>query len=353
METIALTKKLIKFKTVKTHNKELHKCIEFIQKYFKGKKFFVKKFQFNKIPSLYVCAKKTLSPKILLLAHIDVVEAEPKQFNPKIKGKKLYGRGSYDMKAGAAIAMNSILSLSSKHSVGALFTSDEESSGFNGARILAKKGVKGKLIIALDGGSPKELVIKSKGVLRLKVSAKGREGHSSKPWKGENAIEKLILAFPEIKKLFPKTSPSNRWKPTLNPSIISGGKTINIVPAYAEMQLDVRYPDKKEITGILKKMKKIKGIKTEVLLFDSLMETSPKNHLVQKLKKAMKEETRSAITLKKEHGASDARYFSERGLPCVLFTPKGKNLHAKNEFVYIDSVKKTERILKKFLLENA
>ncbi|MBU1120830.1 M20/M25/M40 family metallo-hydrolase, partial [Candidatus Micrarchaeota archaeon] len=332
METIALTKKLIKFKTVQTRNKELHKCIGFIKNYFKGKKLFVEKFQFNKIPSLFVCTKKTLSPKILLLVHMDVVEAEPEQFTPKIKGNKLFGRGAYDMKAGAAIAMNSLLSLSPKHSVGVLFTSDEESSAFNGARIFAEKGFRGKLIIALDGGSPKELVIKSKGVLRLKVSAKGRDGHPGKPWKGENAIEKLILAYPEIRKLFPGTSPSNRWKPTLTPSIINGGSTINVVPPYAEMFIDIRYPDEKEINMILKKIKKIKGIKTEVLLFDSLMETSPKNPLVQKLKKTMKEETHSAITLKKEHGASDARHFSAKGIPCVLFTPKGKNLHAKNEF---------------------
>ena len=74
---------------------------------------------------------------------------------------------------------------------GIIITADEEIGGANGAR-QALKEIKAAFCVALDGGSLKKIVIKEKGIVRLKLVARGKTAHGARPWLGENAIEKLI-----------------------------------------------------------------------------------------------------------------------------------------------------------------
>jgi acetylornithine deacetylase len=80
------------------------------------------------------------------------------------------------------------------------------------------------------------LATATKGTLRVELTARGRMAHSAYPELGESAIEKLLDALHEIRKLKlpgnPKAGPC-----TLNVGQIEGGRAPNVIPDHAVAQL--------------------------------------------------------------------------------------------------------------------
>ncbi len=50
-----------------------------------------------------------------------------------------------------------------------------------------------------DGGRNFDIVVKHKGAVDAKLTFTGKSAHSSTPWEGDNAIEKMINTLPKIK----------------------------------------------------------------------------------------------------------------------------------------------------------
>ena len=101
-QIINLAKRLITVRSETQNRKELEEIILLCEKELSG--FTVEKFEKNGFPSLlaYTTNKRPQEFKIILNAHLDVVPAQDTQYNPQIKGTKMYGRGTMDMKAAAA-----------------------------------------------------------------------------------------------------------------------------------------------------------------------------------------------------------------------------------------------------------
>ncbi|MDP2906629.1 MAG: M20/M25/M40 family metallo-hydrolase [Nanoarchaeota archaeon] len=338
-EVIELTKQLIKFKTTKENPKELKRCVDFVAKQLPKHLHVTIGINKDK-PYLIATVKRTKSPKLILTGHLDVVEAEQGQFRPVIKNGRIYGRGSADMKAGAAIAIQ-VMKEEKEKDIALMLTTDEEIGGVNGIGYLSQQGWKPKVVLSVEP-SEQKINTKEKGVLWLKIKTSGKAAHGSTPWKGENAIEKLLQKYERIKKMFPNPK-NNKWMMTMNLGMIKGGHAYNKVPDYAEMGIDIRYTEKDDINKVLKRIRKIKDIKIEIAQIQPMLNTDENNVHMQHLKKIAKTEFRV------EHGASDVRFFAKRGVPAADFGPIGANYHAKNEWVSIRSVDEIYRALKKFV----
>ncbi|MFH1398566.1 MAG: M20 family metallopeptidase [Candidatus Woesearchaeota archaeon] len=356
MELTELTKKLIGYKTTADQPEELKRCIDFVERYFEGCNVFVKRYEKNQKHSIVVTLKKTKRPELFLIAHADVVPADDADFSPKVKGRRLYGRGALDDKSSVAIIMGMIKQYSKqqkKPDIGVMITTDEEIGSKNGVEYLVNKvGYRCKFCIVLDGGHKYEIVTKEKGALGVKLSVQGKEAHGSMPWKGENSIEKLLEEYIRLKKRFPKTTKTDRWKPTINLGMIKGGRVLNQVPGFAEMWLDIRYTDDKFKKMILGYMKKIRGVKCEILGDALILTTNENNEYVVALEATMKSSL-GAAKISREHGATDARFFGAKGIPAVLILPSGSNVHASNEYVEIASQEEVYWMLKDFIDNNA
>jgi len=355
LPSVELAKKLISFKTATGNFVEINRCLSFCRAYL-GNGLYFKTFSFNGVDSLYACTKKTLAPKLLILGHVDVVPAEPGQFKAFVKGGKLFGRGSCDMKGQAAVCLNVLRDSGKGTSVALLLTSDEETSGENGAKRLAKI-LKPDFVLSVDIPHAR-IVTKQKGVIRAVVSASGKACHGSMPWLGDNAIERLMPAFPRIKRVFRKTRKGeDNWFPTLNLGIFSGGEAANKVPDRAGMTLDIRYTEKDDPREIVKKIKSavksVKGVRVSVFRFTPNLSIDEKNEKLLLLKRIFEKNFRRNVSFAKEHGAGDQRFFSAKGFPVAVFGFDGKNLHAKNEFADTASMKKFEKTLAEFVTEIA
>lgn len=356
---ITLTKKLIKFKSTASRPTELERLVDFVEDYFKGGIFFIKRFKDAGKPSIVITFENKKNPRIFLVGHLDVVEADEQDFIPRIRGNKLFARGAGDMKGNAACLikiMKEFFQEGLKPDIGLMLTSDEEIGGVNGVNfLLNKRGYNCKLAIIPDGGKLDEITIKEKGVLRLIVEAKGKSVHGSRPWKGDNAIEKIMKAYFEIKRLFSKVGFKDNWKETLNLGKISGGEEVNKVPGFAKMELDIRFTEKTNWKEIYQKIlgitSKIKGVKIKIIGVKEVLFTSPDNFYLKKYKEVCQRLLGRKVKFSREHGASDASHFAKKRIPVILHEPECRNVHAKNEWLDIKSQKIYYQILKKFLQE--
>jgi succinyl-diaminopimelate desuccinylase len=339
-EIINLTQDLIRFKTVRSQPDEIQRCVSFIEDYLKKCGANYRRLDHNNIPSIIVMPTNNFAP-VVLMSHVDVVDASDDLFVPRLKDNALYGRGSIDDKYAVALSLVLVKKyLQQLHAkgknqddlpFGVLITADEEIGGINGARE-ALQQIKAEFCIALDGGSLKKIVVKEKGIIRLKLTASGKTAHGARPWLGENAIENLIDDYQVLKKYFALNAP-DFWQRTLNFSRIKGGNATNQVPDTAEALFDIRYTENDDMEKIFLEIQgKIKGelvVERKEPLFEG--GDSPYLDLLLEIAKG--------IEVGFEHGASDARFLSAYGIKGIVWGADGDmSQHSDDEHVNIESV---------------
>jgi succinyl-diaminopimelate desuccinylase len=353
-EIIELTKALIRFKTMHKNPEEILRCAGFIENYFKKHHIVCKRVEHDGTPSIFVLPAGKTVP-VLLMSHIDVVDAPDELFEPVEKEGKLHGRGSIDDKYAAALSMvlvkEHVARLRKKGMgqeelpFGVLITGDEETGGVNGAK-KALGLVDTDFCIALDGGSIQTIVIKEKGIWRLKLVARGKAAHGARPWLGENAIENLMADYALIKPFFDPSADAGaeHWHRTLNFSIIQAGTSLNQVPDYAQALFDIRYTEADNLDKLLEQMRGV--IKGELIeeSREPLFLGGDSPYLDLLLKIADKTGTGAA------HGASDARFLSDYGIKGIVWGADGDmSQHALDEHINIDSIRELYTVLDEFM----
>jgi acetylornithine deacetylase/succinyl-diaminopimelate desuccinylase-like protein len=151
-------------------------------------------------------------PSLLLLSHLDVVAANPKEwsvdpFSGLVKDGFVWGRGAMDMKSMTTMEVM-VMKLLKRNNVklkGDVIlaaTADEEKGGEAGAGWLVRnhpEKVRAEYVINEGGGQAVPVNGKNvftiqtaeKGILWFKVKAKGRPGHGSVPGAADNAILRI------------------------------------------------------------------------------------------------------------------------------------------------------------------
>jgi succinyl-diaminopimelate desuccinylase len=191
------------------------------------------------------------SPPLCFTGHLDTVplgaaawDLDP--FGAEIKGDRLYGRGSSDMKSGVAAMVEAALKLAKlprpRSGLVLVFTAGEE-TGCDGARFLAGLAdvlpKAGALVVGEPTGN--RPLIGHKGALWLQAAFHGVTAHGSMPEQGDNAVYKAargVLRLAEHGFDVPKHN--HLGGPTLNVGSLHGGLNINSVPDQAEIEIDIR-----------------------------------------------------------------------------------------------------------------
>jgi succinyl-diaminopimelate desuccinylase len=350
-EIIDLTKELIRFKSMHSQPQEIERCAAFIEDYLKDANLTYRRLDRNRIPSLLVTRPDGYVP-ILLMSHIDVVDAADPLFEPRQQDGKLYGRGSLDDKYAVALSLvllkEHISQLKQADKTqsdlvcGILITGDEEIGGVNGAQA-ALQELKADFCIALDGGGLEKIVVKEKGILQLKLVARGKAAHGARPWLGANAIEKLIDDYQKIKKMFDRSTPDH-WHRTMNFSCFQAGKSVNQVPDLAEARFDIRYTEHDQIDDLVAQMRR--AIQSELMVEkkEPLFVGGESPYLDLLLSIARDTE------LGFEHGASDARFLSNFGIKGIVWGADGdSSAHSEDEHVNIESIARLYTLLDRFV----
>jgi succinyl-diaminopimelate desuccinylase len=293
-------------------------------------------------------------PTVVFHGHLDVVPGRPEQFEPRVEGDRLIGRGAYDMKGGLAAMMCALKDVEAQERVRVrlVCVPDEESEELDERSTdgVVQRGLGGDFAIT---GEPTNMHIgvEAKGVLAMRIEVTGRSAHSSTPWLGDNAILKAVDVFRAIETLpFSRESSEMFDRPSINLGRIQGGDALNKVPDACTMAVDIRYLPGQDPGEILAQVRAIPEIEVTRTFIHPTVSVSRSNPFVRALREAVARSTpdREAMSVGRD-GASDAAAFIEAGIPAVEFGPAGAGHHGPEEWVSLSSLARYRRALGDFI----
>ncbi len=338
-------------------------------------------------------------PSILLLSHLDVVAANPKEwsvdpFGGVIKDGFVWGRGAVDMKSMTAIEVTIMKRLKRqkvklKGDIILAATADEEKGGEEGAGWLARNHPEkisadyvinegGGLAVPIDGKSMYTIQMAEKGILWLKIKARGTPGHGSIPGAADNAILRMnrvvsklaayrpkIVLTPTVKEYLAAVAAGDKAKRkaltgllknpdsadrilnmlgkkdrflaeemraklrmTVTPTVIHGGVKENIMPSECDAVFDCRVlpgqTPKEALETIKNLLRDIDGDKLEfeVIEANDASESPLYTALYEQIVSVLKDfDPNCHVAPDMLTGGTDSRFFRKKGIVCYGFQP--------------------------------
>ncbi len=304
---------------------------------------------------------------IILSGHTDVVPVSKgwstDPFLATVKGDKLFGRGSCDMKGFIACVLAYVPKLSSinlDRDIHFSFTFDEETACI-GAPLLIKELKKRNIQdgICIIGEPTKMRIIDAhKGMNEYTIYFEGLAGHSSQPHKGVNAIEyatRYINKLLELRRELIKRAPENCiFDPpysTISVGGISGGIAHNVIADKCKIEWETRPVIKEDGVFVTEQIDKF--VKDELL--PQMKKIFPNSNIrketigevigFNRIKDSEACEFVSSITGDNSREVvsfgTEAGLFQEIGISTVVCGPGSiEQAHKIDEFIELSEIKK-------------
>lgn len=181
-------------------------------------------------------------PSVVILAHADTVwpHGTLGTMPFRVDGERVYGPGTYDMKAGIVGAIHALRALRGQltHRVEFLLTPDEEVGSYDSREHIEAAARRAKAVLVVEPPVAETHALKTgrKGTGMYHVTVHGVASHAGNaPERGASAIAEAarqVLAVEALARPDVGT--------TLSVGRISGGGAINVIPAQAEFWVDLR-----------------------------------------------------------------------------------------------------------------
>ena len=184
-------------------------------------------------------------PLLAILAHLDTVFPEGTDVRVRRDGSRLMAPGIGDDTRGLALMLSVIRAMSAaklETRSDILFVGNvgEEGEGdLRGVKHLLRKGKykdRIKLFLAIDGGEQGGITRGGVGSKRYRVTFRGPGGHSYGAFGLVNPAYAMGAAIARLSDVQVPASP----KTTFNVGVVSGGTSVNSIPAEVSMDVDIR-----------------------------------------------------------------------------------------------------------------
>ena len=285
-------------------------------------------------------AKGERTPKLLLNAHLDVVPAAPGQFEPRVEDGNVVARGTSDCKGNAVAAATALAALAgSGASVGAVFSSDEEEGGATSGESVRRGYRATVLTLVLDAG-PWSITYSQKGIVSLRLVAKGAGGHSSEPWRFDNPIDRLFDGWTRLREAWPAIADEKEhWGDSLAATVVRAGSVHNQIPNEASMVANIRFVEPGTIPRIEAFVREKSGLAVERLATCEPVVCDAGAPALVALRGAMASAFGREIPMVRMHGATDARHFGGPGAaPVAMIGVEGWRCHDEGEGATLSSI---------------
>jgi len=295
---------------------------------------------------------------LMFNAHLDTVGVDGMEnpFIPRIENGRMYGRGTYDMKASLAAILIATRNAKHMNLRGDVFVSavaDEEYASIGTEAILREWSRWAADAVVVTEPTEMQVCIAHKGFVWLDVETQGKAAHGSRPHLGTDAITKMGHVLTELDRLdqILRANPSHPYlgSGSLHASVISGGQGWSAYPAHCHLQLERRTipgetPEivQEQVQKILSQLASgdtdFKG-DVRLNLYRPPFSVEPDAEIVRTLHDAVTHVTGTEATLAGNTFWMDAALFMEAGIPTVVFGPHGDGAHADVEWVDLDSIR--------------
>jgi succinyl-diaminopimelate desuccinylase len=319
-------------------------------------------------------------PTIMLNAHGDVVPPgdgwthEP--YGGEVVDGKLYGRAAAVSKCDFStytFALRALESLNAplRGAVELLFTYDEEFGGELGPGLLLGSGIiKPDLVIA--AGFSYQVVTAHCGCLQLEVRVHGTMAHAAVPDTGVDALQgatAILNALYRQNTLYTsvRSNVSGIRHPYINVGRIEGGTNTNVVPGEVTLHVDRRIIPEEVPAQVEAELHRLiadaaatlPGIRTEVrrLLLAHPLRPLPGNRpLVDALRRHGQAVFGVPIPESGSPLYTDARLFSERGIPAAIYgagprTVLESNAKRADEHIVLEDLRRATQVVARALFD--
>ncbi|MDH3591802.1 MAG: M20 family metallopeptidase [Planctomycetota bacterium] len=275
---------------------------------------------------------------LLLNSHTDTVPASAEWTNEphaaQRRDGKIFGLGANDAKGPLAALVVAFLRARVPASGRLVLaaTCDEETGG-DGLGVLRPEL---PTLSAAIIGEPTTCTVCScqRGLLRLRLHARGRRAHAARPWQGENAIEKAARDVSRLAALdlpeHPLLGPA-----TLQVTMIDGGVKTNVVPPECVMEIDARTIPALDNAAAAARVRDL--VESDVELVSDRfvpLETPSDAAIVRAALAASGTEHAHAFG-----GVSD--FFHVRDVPAIVMGPgRSEQSHAADEWVEVEQLER-------------
>lgn len=328
------------------HVREIDRAIDFVVERVRGMEgFTVREYVRNGSRSLVIGTEDTLTPDIGLLGHLDVVAGPDEIFDLRVEGDRAFGRGAKDMKSGVLNFLDVLPHLPKgpdAPSVALILTTDEEKGSDNGAKYLAEEvGLRPGILFVPDAAASDNwnIVEKANGALHVQVDFHGVQGHASRPWEGVNAADQKWRFQASLRRKFPEILEPDLDATSLNFSYGDEGqgegrRSGNSVASDAMTYMDWRFSKPGEKERIIKAIKRRLPSGATIIYpaeaYLSLVDVNdPRVKLFTDL---LTEVTGEPVIPSHESGATDARFFTQYGIPAVVLSAPSGLSHNDGEW---------------------
>jgi succinyl-diaminopimelate desuccinylase len=354
LSTVELIRRLAATRPVTADVASVGRAVSLLAEHLAGQGVFVRRETLaDGRPVLYAATvPEAAPPPILLNAHLDVVPAEEATYEIREENGWLRGRGTHDCLGNAALAANLLVALNGRVRCGVLFSTDEETGGAS-TRAMVERGIRGtELIIVLDGPGY-AIAVAQKGILTVRLVAHGAACHAAEPWKGDNAIDRLVDGYTRLRGLFTKARKGDEWHDTLAATIIQAGSVRNRVPERAEMVVNIRFTREGDDARIVRLLEAESGLSAEPAVDCQPLVCDPAVPALRDLARFMEERLGRTIEIQRMNGATDARHFAPLGVPVAMIGVPGEGAHAAGERLDLAALAAYERMLAAFVVSRA
>jgi acetylornithine deacetylase/succinyl-diaminopimelate desuccinylase-like protein len=342
-------------------------------------------------------------------------------FSGAVRDGWIWGRGAIDNKGGGVMQLMALLALKRqrlplKADIVFVGTADEEAGGVLGAGYLLDKHAdlfRDVAVVLNEGGGIRvgedgrarlySVAVAEKVPLWLKLTAGGTPGHAASP-RQDQAVLRLLAALnrlagyqspikvvPEVQKFYADSAPaapvnrreqyqdlrkalqdpvfaaeflkdrSNnaRVRNTLSITRMRGSDKINVIPAEASAEIDVRLLPGEEPQAFIAEMRRViadESIKIEILLSRAAAVSPASPEALKAIAEfAQNHDPGTPVVFPMGTGFTDCHFFRAKGIPCVGFLPRRSRpseaglVHGVNERVSVAGLKSDIRAMYEIL----
>lgn len=360
MKVEQLAKELMEFETVSPITEE--EIFDFLRGYLESEGIEPEIVTHGEVKNLVAETGNPNGKRICLNGHLDVVEAEgewniTEPFQPIVKDGKLYGRGAADMKAALAAQIKAFVDLHKDDDFEGHATlmavGDEEIGGFNGSKPIVNNYYeknKGFDYAIVGESTDLDIQVGTRGVLWMDVYLKGDNIHATRTHLADqNTIEELPKALEKLNSLeMTFENEGSLPNPIAEVTNVDTGETYNSLPGKVKIGMDIRYLPNQEIETIKQDIKEaLSDLDVQV---DVEVNTDHGGAFELKDERFREVSTNVLESIRGEEphhitegGASDGRFFSEKGTPFIELGVNQEKVHGEDEYCSVENLEKLRR----------
>jgi acetylornithine deacetylase/succinyl-diaminopimelate desuccinylase family protein len=300
----------------------------------------------------------TGSRTLYFSGHYDVVPAQSRdQFQPRVEGANLFGRGSSDMKSGLAAMIHAAAAVRDEGllktgRIGIVLVPDEETAGPRGSRDLDARGLLGKDAVGMLTPEPTGGVIwnANRGAISLRATMRGKVAHVGRQFEGVNAFERALPAIArlldiknevELRETQQNIAPAAARRSILMlGGRVEAGTNFNVTPDFCSFTVERRINPEENLEEEKRRLLDVlEGLEIETLQEGAAASTPAGNSLGVILSRHISCLTGREPAFEMCPGLLETRFYAAHGIPAFAYGPGLLSVsHGPNEFVPIRNI---------------